>query len=68
MTLARQKTSHARRIETLFLVVLSRKPTATELNQCVAYLDRGGTSDEHRQALADIFWALFNSAEFSVNH
>jgi hypothetical protein len=68
MTLARQKTSHARRIETLFLVVLSRKPTATELNQCVAYLDRGGSSDDHRQALADIFWALINSAEFSVNH
>ena len=68
MTLARQKTSHARRIETLFLVVLSRKPTATELNRCVAYLDRGGSSDDHRQALADVFWALINIPEFFVNH
>jgi Protein of unknown function (DUF1553) len=68
MTLARQKTSHARRIETLFLVVLSRQPTTTELNRCVAYLDRGGSSDDHGQALADVFWALINCAEFSVNH
>jgi Protein of unknown function (DUF1553)/Protein of unknown function (DUF1549) len=67
-TLAGQRTSHARRIETLFLVVLSRKPTTTELNQCVAYLDRGGSFDDHRQALADVFWALINSAEFGVNH
>jgi hypothetical protein len=68
MTLARQKTSHARRIESLFLVVLSRQPTTTERNQCVAYLDRGGADGDHRQALADVFWALINSAEFSVNH
>jgi len=68
MTLARQKTSHARRIETLFLVVLSRKPTTKELNQCVAYLGRGGSSDDRGQALADVFWALINCAEFSVNH
>jgi hypothetical protein len=68
MTLARQKTSHARRIETLFLVVLSRKPTTTELNRCVAYLDRGGSSDDPRLALADVFWALINSPEFFVNH
>jgi hypothetical protein len=68
LTLARQKTSHARRVETLFLVVLSRKPTTTELNQCVEYLGRGGSSDDHGQALADVFWALINGAEFSVNH
>jgi len=68
MTLARQKTSHARRVEQLFLVVLSRKPTTTELNQCVAYLGHGGSSDDHGQALADVFWALINGAEFSVNH
>ena len=68
MTLAGQKTSHARRIETLFLLVLSRKPAATELNRCVAYLDRGGSGNDHRQALADVFWALINSPEFFVNH
>jgi hypothetical protein len=64
-TLAAQKTSHARRIETLFLVVLSRKPTAAEMSRCVAYLERG---TDHRQALEDVFWALINSPEFFVNH
>jgi hypothetical protein len=68
MTLAQQKTSHSRRIETLFLVVLARKPTTTELDQCVAYLGRGGSLDDHRLALSDVFWALINCAEFSVNH
>ncbi len=68
MTLARQKTSHARRIETLFLVVLSRKPTTKELDQCVAYVDRGASVDDRGQALADVYWALINCAEFSVNH
>jgi hypothetical protein len=67
-TLAGQKTPHARRIETLFLVVLSRKPTAAELTRCVAYLERGGASADHREALADVFWALINSPEFFVNH
>jgi hypothetical protein len=67
-TLAGQKTSHARRIETLFLVVLSRKPTAAELTRCVAYLERGGAGADHREALADVFWALINSPEFFVNH
>jgi hypothetical protein len=67
-TLASQKTSHARRVESLFLVVLSRKPTVAETKRCVSYLDRGGASADTRQALADVFWALINSPEFFVNH
>jgi hypothetical protein len=67
-TLAAQKTSHARRVESLFLLVLSRKPTAAEMKRCVTYLDRGGASADPRQALADVFWALINSPEFFVNH
>jgi hypothetical protein len=67
-TLAGQKTPHARRVETLFLVVLSRKPTAAELARCVGYLERGGASADPREALADVFWALINSPEFFVNH
>jgi hypothetical protein len=67
-TLAAQKTSHARRVETLFLLVLSRKPTTAELGRCVTFLDKGGASADQRQALADVFWALINSPEFFVNH
>jgi hypothetical protein len=62
------RTSPARRIETLFLVVLSRKPTVTESKRFVAYLERGGPLGDSRKALADVFWALLNSAEFRLNH
>jgi hypothetical protein len=61
-------TSTARRIETLFLVVLSRKPTAAETKRFVSYVDRGGPMGDPRKALADVFWALLNSAEFRLNH
>ncbi len=67
-TLAAQKTSHARRVESLFLVVLARKPAAAEMDRCVRYLERGGAGTDYRQALADVFWALINSPEFVVNH
>jgi hypothetical protein len=67
-TLAEQKTSHARRVESLFLVVLARKPTAAESKRCVSYLERGGAGGDQRQAVADVFWALINSPEFFVNH
>jgi hypothetical protein len=62
------KTDTSRRVETLFLVVLSRKPTATESRRFVAYVERGGPSGDPRKALADVFWALLNSAEFRLNH
>lgn len=62
------RTDTPRRVETLFLVVLSRKPTAAESKRFVAYVERGGATDNPRQALADVFWALLNSAEFRLNH
>jgi hypothetical protein len=67
-TLAVQKTSHARRVESLFLVVLARKPTDSERDRCVRYLERGSAGGDHHQALTDVFWALINSPEFFVNH
>jgi hypothetical protein len=57
----------ARRIETLYLVVLSRKPRADELERLGKYVDGGGPGRDPRQALADVFWALLNSAEFRLN-
>ena len=62
------RTSTARRIETLFLVVLSRKPTPVESKRFVTYVEHGGASADPRKALADVFWALLNSAEFRLNH
>ncbi len=62
------KLSTPRRIETLFRVVLSRKPTAAEAKRFAAYVDGGGPSGDRRKALADVFWVLLNGAEFRLNH
>jgi hypothetical protein len=58
----------ARRIETLYLVALARKPRPEETARLVGYVDQGGTAGNSKQALADVFWALLNCAEFVLNH
>lgn len=57
----------AAKIETLFLVALSRKPTAEELDA----FNEVYTSSNYRDpvvGLQDIFWSLLNSNEFVINH
>jgi hypothetical protein len=56
------------RIEALFLTTLSRQPTPDEINRLVPYVDGGGAKKNSKRALADVFWALLNSAEFILNH
>jgi hypothetical protein len=63
-TLAEQRTSTARKVESLYLVVLSRKPRPSESEQFVHYIDKG----DPKKALADVFWVLLNSPEFILNH
>jgi len=69
----------ADKIETLYLATLSRKPTAKELARMVKYVETdfarstGNPKNLSREALeplalADVFWALLNSAEFKLNH
>lgn len=57
-----------RRIETLYLATLSRKPRAEELDRLAAYVNNGGPGGSQKDALADVFWALLNSGEFIFNH
>jgi Protein of unknown function (DUF1549)/Protein of unknown function (DUF1553) len=59
------KLDSAGRLDALFLATLSRKPTPGETEKLVRYVE--GTADRKR-ALAGVFWALLNSAEFIVNH
>ncbi len=56
------------RVDSLFLATLSRKPAPEELSQFVEYVDRGGPGQDGKKALADVFWALLNCAEFALNH
>ena len=58
----------SRRVEQLFLITLARKPTPAESARLVKYVEKGGPSGDPREALCDVFWALLNSSEFSVNH
>jgi hypothetical protein len=62
------KIKTARIVEQLYLIVLSRKPRPQELERLVPYIDKGGPSGDQRKALADVFWALLNSSEFTLNH
>ena len=67
-TLAAQRTGTARKVESLYLVVLSRKPRPEESERFVKYVDAGGATSDPAAALADVFWVLLNSPEFLLNH
>src|SRR5262249_6761723 len=67
-TLAEQRTDTARKVESLYLVVLSRKPRPEESERFVKYVDAGGAAGDPKKALADVFWVLLNSPEFLLNH
>jgi hypothetical protein len=56
------------KIEALYLATLSRRPRPEEVERLEPYIDRGGPTLNPKQALADVFWALLNSAEFVSNH
>ena len=57
----------AAKIETLFLVALSRQPTPAELDAFNDVYNRGNYKDPV-VGLQDIFWSLLNSNEFVINH
>ncbi|HKB41309.1 MAG TPA: DUF1553 domain-containing protein [Gemmataceae bacterium] len=67
-TLAEQRTSTARKVESLYLVVLSRKPRPEESERFGKYVEKGGPAGDPKKALADVFWVLLNSPEFILNH
>ncbi len=54
----------ARRVEELYLVVLSRKPRPQETRRLLDH----AANRESKQALRDILWSLLNSTEFVLNH
>jgi hypothetical protein len=53
-------------VTALYLTVLSRPPTADELQAVKAYSDNGKVKP--REAVTDLAWALMNSAEFLYRH
>ncbi len=57
-----------RRIDELYIITVSRKPKPQEMERLLKYVEESASSAEPKKALADIFWALLNSAEFILNH
>ncbi|MGE3410576.1 MAG: hypothetical protein AB7I37_27600, partial [Pirellulales bacterium] len=60
--------SHQDRVEALFLTTLSRLPTDEERQVFVAHVAEQSDEVAARRAVADVLWALLNSAEFVLNH
>jgi hypothetical protein len=58
----------AGKVEALFLAALGRRPTPKESSLMAKHLAGGGSYKDPAKALADVFWALLNSSEFSTNH
>lgn len=56
-----------RKIETLFLIALQRKPTEPEMTALGQVFKEGGNGDPI-SGLQDVFWAVLNSNEFVTNH
>jgi hypothetical protein len=56
----------AEKVEELFLLTLNRKPTKGESERFVKYIT--ANAKQQNRAIADVFWVLLNSTEFSVNH
>lgn len=56
--------SDSERVETLYLAVLTREPTAEETDALKTYLAEKPTEAAQRRAFGEILWALLNSPEF----
>jgi len=67
-TIGIQNTTTQRRVEAIYMLVLSRLPTPAEMERMSSFIERGGGSGDPRQAAADICWVLLNSSEFLLNH
>lgn len=53
------------KIETMYLAVFTRKPSAPEMNAMLAHVSSRENEPERQEAYAEIFWALLNSPEFA---
>jgi len=68
LTIGVQNTTTQRRVEALYMMVLSRLPRQNELDRMVRFIDSGGGSGDPVEAVADVCWVLLNSSEFMLNH
>jgi hypothetical protein len=53
-------------IETAYLAIFARRPTPEEAEFFIGKL--GAAGKQRGEAMADLYWTLMNSTEFSWNH
>lgn len=58
--------TYPQKIEEIYLLAMSRKPTEQETATATAYLEK--KKDNLRAAYEDLLWAVINSKEFLFNH
>ena len=63
--LSDEKIAEDAAIRELYLVTVSRPPTAEETTACHRIIERAGN---RREGLEDLLWSLSNSREFLFNH
>lgn len=54
-------------VEIAYLATMNRLPAEAERIECSSFLN-GTRGEDRAQAMADIYWMLFNSTEFQWNH
>ncbi len=57
-----------RRVETAYLVCLTRRPSREELQVFTAMFAEKPNRPARREVMEDLFWTLLNATEFSWNH
>jgi hypothetical protein len=65
--LARDKRPHEERLRELYLVALSREPSAEEMKVLLAHIEKKGEKST-QVAYEDAIWAVVNMKEFLFNH
>jgi hypothetical protein len=60
--------TNQQRIEVLYFATLSRRPKPSEWQLLNSYIPQDASGQQLQESLADILWALLNSAEFTMNH
>lgn len=58
----------SQRIDVLFMATLSRPATEKERELLSRFVPEHASPSERSAGLADVLWALINSAEFTLNH
>ncbi|GAA4455465.1 DUF1549 and DUF1553 domain-containing protein [Novipirellula rosea] len=60
--------TNSQRIDVLFMATLSRPATEKERDLLSRFIAEDASPSERSAGLADVLWALINSAEFTLNH